>query len=247
MRKYDALMEYLLSIQSSENEISISFERIETIIDAKLPDSAYKYRAWWSNPSSEKDHPYAQSWLKAGWMVDSVNQNEKFIQFRRINSITKNKSLNSDLQKQALPVDHNQNLEFSRTEKGLQLLLSLGFEFVGEWALENNSLKFHLSKCASERNILYAFIVQGIVNYVGKSTMSLNQRMNGYRNPGPSQTTNIRNHKLILDVLINKKRVEIFALVPKEEVFYKGFQINIAAGLEDNIINYIKPSWNDRK
>ncbi len=48
-----------------------------------MPNSAYDHRAWWDNPSSPKQHTYAQSWLKVGWLVDYVGQKSKWVRFRR--------------------------------------------------------------------------------------------------------------------------------------------------------------------
>ena len=61
--KYFPLKIYLMSSQKKE-EI-LTFKEIETIIDNKLPKSAYTYDAWWSNGG----HSHAKSWLDAGWMV----------------------------------------------------------------------------------------------------------------------------------------------------------------------------------
>ena len=68
--------------------------------------------------------------------------------------------------------------------------------------------------------------------------------MNGYQNPGPSQRTNIRNHKLIIEILQRKVGVNILALVPKEYMSFCGVQVNIAAGIEDNLIAFFKQPCN---
>jgi hypothetical protein len=70
--------------------------------------------------------------------------------------------------------------------------------------------------------------------------------MNGYRNPGPTQTTNIKNNARISEHLQEGKSVQIFTLLQKEVILYKGFSVNIAAGLEDNLLVYIRPPWNYR-
>ena len=53
MAKNDPLNDYLDGFRN--DEITLSFEQIEKIIQDKLPVSAFKYRAWWSprpGPSS---------------------------------------------------------------------------------------------------------------------------------------------------------------------------------------------------
>jgi hypothetical protein len=229
----------------------LSFEDMEKILDFKLPSSAYKDRAWWSNPTSPTNHPYAQSWLEAGWRVDSVDQLENLVNFRRTtsNSVknvgqpTKStKHYSYKPPKAAI----GQNVGTSKPIDAYQFLLNLGFEEVGEWFLEGNSVRFRLTKNEGERNILYAFVAQENVKYIGKSTMTLYRRMNGYRNPGPTQTTNIKNNARISEHLQEGKSVQIFTLLQKEVILYKGFSVNIAAGLEDNLLVYIRPPWNYR-
>lgn len=251
MGKYDPLQKYLENIPPTVNIQSLTFKRIEEILGSELPKSAYNHRAWWSNPTSPSDHPHAQSWLKAGWRVDSVDQTEKLVHFCRLT----NKDSGIDYYNSGFTRLSNTSHKDSSEEKkdedqsqgNLKLLLLLGFEEIGKWLLVGDKLKFVLSKYRNERNILYAFIVQGKVNYIGKSTMTLNHRMNEYKNPGPSQTTNIKNNERIKGLLQKNIVVQIFALVPKEKIFYNGFALNIAAGLEDNLLAQVRPPWNKRK
>jgi len=250
MSKYEPLRKYLKNIPSSSNMQSLTFGEIERILGFKLPSSAYEHRAWWSNPTSPTDHPYAQSWLEAGWMVDSVDQLEKRVHFRRSTS-----NITKDVDRPITTIKHSNtspkvivepNVDTSQPIDSLQFLLTLGFEEVGAWFLERNSLQLRLVKNENEQNILYAFVVQGIVKYIGKSTMTLRGRMNGYWKPGPTQTTNINNNARIREILQKGMPVQIFALVPREEIYYKGFPVNIAAGLEDNLLSRIRPPWNNR-
>ncbi len=83
MSKYDPLYEYLNQIPPSTGEIELTFDEIEKVLSFTLPKSAYNYRVWWANPTSPKQHPYAQSWLLAGWIVDTVNLKSKWVRFKR--------------------------------------------------------------------------------------------------------------------------------------------------------------------
>lgn len=87
MGKYDALYHFLKQIQHDKDEITFTFDEMEKIIGFKLPQSAYNYRQWWANPTSPEQHPYAQSWLLAGWIVDSVDQQFKWVRFKRSKKI----------------------------------------------------------------------------------------------------------------------------------------------------------------
>ena len=189
MSKYEPLRRFLKSIPPTINIQSLTFGEIEKDLTSKLPCSAYEHRAWWSNPTSPTDHPYAQSWLEAGWMVDSVDQLDKRVHFRRSTSISINnigQPAGSTKQAQTPPkVIVEPNVDTSQPTDHLQFLLTLGFEEVGAWFLEGNSVQFRLVKNENEQNILYAFIVQGLVKYIGKSTMTLRARMNGYQKSRP--------------------------------------------------------------
>lgn len=96
-------------------------------------------------------------------------------------------------------------------------------------------------------NIMYAFISDGEVLYVGKTTQTLQKRLYGYQNPGPSQKTNTRVNPLLKELLGQNKSVNIYAF-PDDGLWYIGnFHLNLAAGLEDGIISILKPKWNDLK
>lgn len=126
----------------------------------------------------------------------------------------------------------------------LQRLENMGFRRCGQWSLETNALTCMLTEHASASNVLYAFVSDGVVLYIGKTVRSLKQRMYNYRMPGPSQSTSIRGNKLIKDFVAQGKGVEIYALPDHGLLYYGGFHVNLAAGLEDALISNLKPPWN---
>jgi len=84
MSKYDPLRTFLENAAPGMPEMTLTFQQIETILDFALPPSARQHRAWWANPSTPRDHPYAQAWLAAGWKVDTVDQHGEWVRFRRL-------------------------------------------------------------------------------------------------------------------------------------------------------------------
>ncbi len=62
-------------------------------------------------------------------------------------------------------------------------LLEIGFEPAGHWLPNGNDLVLQLFRHSSQRNILYAFVSDGEVKYVGKTVQSLSARMGGARIP----------------------------------------------------------------
>jgi len=126
----------------------------------------------------------------------------------------------------------------------VQFLLDLGFEEAGSWVLTDKLLKCQLTKHASECQILYAFVSQDQVLYIGKSVRSLRSRLYGYEKPGPTQRTNIAGNEKLRQLLGTIPSVRILALVVSEPVVFRGVPLNVAAGLEDPLISRLKPPWN---
>ncbi|MEI6857164.1 GIY-YIG nuclease family protein [Psychrilyobacter sp.] len=126
-----------------------------------------------------------------------------------------------------------------------KLLKKIGFKKIGDWSRENRKLKHNISStCLEERNLLYSFIVNDEIKYIGKTTNLLKQRMYQYQNPGPSQSTNIKNNKNILKLLEENENVEIYIFKEEKPIIYNDIRINLSAGLEDPLINKFKPEWN---
>jgi len=95
-----------------------------------------------------------------------------------------------------------------------------------------------------ESKVLYCFVSNGIVFYIGKATQSLISRMKGYQNPGPTQRTNIRVNKNIIQLLEGGLPIDIYVLTDLGLLKYGGFTVSLAGGLEDALINALKPDWN---
>jgi hypothetical protein len=123
-------------------------------------------------------------------------------------------------------------------------LLQIGFELAGHWHLSDGGLAFELARYRHQNNILYAFVSNGEVKYVGKTTQSLAKRMQGYKNPGATQSTNIKNNANIIELLELDETVDIFALPDGGLIHYGPFHLNLAAALENSIISVLQPPWN---
>jgi hypothetical protein len=126
----------------------------------------------------------------------------------------------------------------------LQRLMDAGFRLVGSWKLTDSALSYQLALHASASDILYAFVSDGQVMYIGKTTMPLSKRMYGYQNPGPTQLTNIANNAQLRQLLNSGHSVEIYILLDTSNLQHAGFRVSLAAGLEDSLIGTIRPPWN---
>lgn len=126
-------------------------------------------------------------------------------------------------------------------------LLEIGFQPVGHWLLGERGPTLHLRALTESRNILYAFVTDGEVKYIGKTTQPLKARMLGYQRPAATQATNIRNNGNIHDLLRQGKTVDTFALPDNGLLHYGTFHVNLAAGLEDSLIAAVRPEWNGQR
>jgi hypothetical protein len=81
--KYTPLEDYLRNLAKTQKEEILSFEQIEIIILDRLPSSAYEDRRWWDH-EKEGNHVNARAWANAGWKVDEVNFDEKWVKFIRL-------------------------------------------------------------------------------------------------------------------------------------------------------------------
>lgn len=133
----------------------------------------------------------------------------------------------------------------------LSRLKTIGFTVVGRWELSGGGISFVSSDADASPNFLYAFVVDGELVYIGKSSLALSKRMQRYRTPprDPSKggSTNRKTHDRIREQLAQGRRVEVFVLRDIRYLHFGEFHLNIAAGLEDSLILKLDPPWNGGK
>lgn len=126
----------------------------------------------------------------------------------------------------------------------MKRLEEIGFLPVGTWRISSSELELSLHSMEELGPALYAFVVAGEVKYVGKTTQTLKQRLCFYRKPGKSQRTNIRVKAEIIAALGKVPTVEILGFHDPSPKKFGCFQLNLPAGLEDDIIAQLRPQWN---
>jgi hypothetical protein len=87
MGKYDALTRYLLN--QKEEQLTLTFDEIEKILNFELPSAPRTYNAWWSNSG----HQHARTWLDANYSTFSVKPGRQ-VSFKKIHS---NNATNSSI------------------------------------------------------------------------------------------------------------------------------------------------------
>lgn len=126
----------------------------------------------------------------------------------------------------------------------VEAFLRLGFVAVGLWEANGSGITPILRLHGERLPCLYAFVVEDEVKYVGKSRRPLGKRLANYVKPGSSQSTNIKNNAHIRANIEAGRIVAIHALVDWEPLEHNGIPVNVAAGIEDEIVARMRPAWN---
>lgn len=133
---------------------------------------------------------------------------------------------------------------------GTSDLLVIGFEDAAQWVVDGERLKHVGERAAGWRqqsaipHSLYAFVSGEKVLYIGKTTRTLNKRFTGYCDPGKGQATNKKCHLGIRKLIKQGKTIRILVLPQTIPLKWGDYPINLAAGLEDALVNAFKPEWN---
>jgi DNA-binding XRE family transcriptional regulator len=77
--KYQPLLEHLRRVDA--DEVVMTIDEIERVLDERLPPSARTQRAWWSN--RRKGAVQAQAWMGAGYHVEEIDLDAGRITFRK--------------------------------------------------------------------------------------------------------------------------------------------------------------------
>ena len=78
--KYAELYNYLCG--RTDSIWYANFAEIEKILGFDLPESAYKYPAWWEN-ETDHNHTHSRAWQAAGWQTSDVNLSAKKVTFTK--------------------------------------------------------------------------------------------------------------------------------------------------------------------
>ncbi len=100
--KYTPLENYLRALPKNKREVKLSFEQIEGILNGsatqvalphdgdsrppravQLPSSAYEDERWWMH-ETEGNHVNKRAWANAGWKIESVDVNKKWVKLVRV-------------------------------------------------------------------------------------------------------------------------------------------------------------------
>jgi len=128
-------------------------------------------------------------------------------------------------------------------------LIDLNFSVIGFWKKSNEGLSYEVLDNKHNEfeidNSLYVFFDKenDRILYVGKTTQTLKKRFYGYIR-GNGQSTNSKIHnKLVKE---RSKKILILSLNDVLPFNWGIYNINLAAGLEDSMIEIENPLWNGK-
>jgi hypothetical protein len=119
-----------------------------------------------------------------------------------------------------------------------------GFKEVGCWELNHERKLGHKIDLPASAGV-YAFAIDGTVQYVGVSARSLRQRFGFYAKPGSTQTTSIRLNEMIRGHIERGAIVEILIAHPPD-FDWNGLKVSGPEGLEAGLIREFNLPWNKR-
>lgn len=126
----------------------------------------------------------------------------------------------------------------------LARLEEIGFELAGEWLLDDGEPRIEVRRYSAAANVLYAFVSDGELLYIGRSGRALALRMQGYEAGGPARSVRARNRERILAMLMLDQQVALYAMPDPGSMLYGSFRVNLAAGLQHSLIDALDPPWN---
>ena len=221
MSKYDAIAEFLLS--ENKNEIRLQFIDLEKEIGFSLPASARKYPEWWANNESEARH--CNSWMNAGWLTCDVDIEGEKVTFTKANSTfrissnvksekTSLKQIKAKVTEQVIAPDGAIKLEMG------MCWLELGQITIDEYG----KLVFPIPEKLPG---LYRLRLQSRdkdMRYIGE-TVNLQRRFAHYRNPGPTQKTNIRINAALIEHISYGNTVMVDTVIDASTLHFDGHKI----------------------
>ena len=117
MSKYDPLARFLSELD--EDSITLSFDKINSLLSDGLPQSAYDHRPWWAN-RSDGTGSQNQGWQSVGWETSDVDMGAGLVTFYRV--IKKRSDFKEEPFVKPLSIDD--------AKRGLALMFNVDSKFI---------------------------------------------------------------------------------------------------------------------
>jgi len=175
VKKYKKLHKYF--VNSTEDNIKLTFKEVEDINETKLPLSAKTYREFWANHIGNS---IAKSWMLAGYKIDSVDLLSEIITFVKIyqnqDNISVIKNGNVDLFKSNI---NNSNHLIIEEIKNIIIETSstLGMPLDEKDFYILYQPKNHIPKKLPKKKMaVYSFVYNGVFLKIGQAGSNSNAR-----------------------------------------------------------------------
>jgi len=203
--RYQALTEHLK--QREHETVVCSFAELDRIVGG-LPESARRHAAWWSN--SRTSQPHSRYWLDAGRRArPDFNGSLVVFELGAETVPASGGAVSARHPGVRTTLVCRQSVDLERTSEANAGEVTCAWFRAGNVLL--NDGKPHYPALPAVGGI-YRFrltsAVGAVTTYVGESE-HLARRMASYRMPGPTQTTNQRMHRRIIDTLCAGGSVEV--------------------------------------
>jgi len=209
LSKYDAIADFLIS--KNQNEVRLLFIDLENAIGFSLPASARKYPEWWANNKVEGRH--CNSWMNAGWItrdVDIGSEKVTFIKdgFASSSAFLASANIMNTIVSPSVNKTHIAEPVIA-PDGILELEMKMYWLEQGEITIdESGKLAFPPSEKSPGLYRMRFHAENSDRTYIGE-TINLKRRFAHYRNPGPSQSTNIRINTALIEHISNGNSVTI--------------------------------------
>jgi hypothetical protein len=124
----------------------------------------------------------------------------------------------------------------------LDSLIDAGFVHAGRWTKFAFESELDLDKPG-----VYAFVVDGAVNYIGKTDRSLAARFRSHRRRAEDAEADLRRpvHFRLAEDIYSGRTVEIYVLLCAGHLtMWRGLPVDVLSGLEAALIRQFDPPYN---
>ena len=164
------------------------------------------------------------------------------IRYQHVRKVAVDAGIDDGLQRGIVVVRKDKPIPRVLEEVAIDVLVDAGFERLGEW-ITDGAGGITLTTPAPRDAGVYAFVVDGLIKYIGVSRAGIRSRMSNYRAGQKGQKTSARVNQIINDHVTAGTTVEVYVAMPPA-LEWNGLPVVTAAGLEAGLIAMIQPPWN---
>ncbi|MET2829799.1 GIY-YIG nuclease family protein [Mesorhizobium shangrilense] len=164
------------------------------------------------------------------------------IRYQHVRKVAVDAGIEAGLQRGIVVVPKSKPIPKVRADVAIDVLIDAGFERLGMW-ITDGAGGISLDTSAPRDAGVYAFVVDGLIKYIGVSRAGIRSRMSNYRLGQTGQKTSARVNQIINEHITAGMVVEVYIAMPPA-LEWNGLPVITAAGLEAGLIKMIQPPWN---